>query len=560
MPTYLLPCSERIDCPGTDSPLQNISAEKPDVPVYSYVAYAHVPMPLGNGWATFDSVAVGNSTITRDDAVTTGQGIADNNAQNPPDADPSIITPPPADPDNIPPIPDGHADPNDPVTNPAIPHKKHKPHPTPPVTPPAPNTPPFSNTHVLQRYPFFPSDAQICSVACPPNIATYTYHLPAGAVQSAVSKADANKNAAQYACYVAQQNKMCLGDLPLTVCCDQPATILVPVTGPAQAVSYGVLSGLLPAGLVIDANTGLITGTPTTFGTYIFKLAADDAKANRADRLYTMSTIKITNPPVLPPGQLTQPYGCFLNILGATPPGTWLLTNGSLPPGLSLDSFNSVIAGTPTDLGDYTFTLEFDDAAGHACHKDFLITIGPYIPPSTCGTPAYKIAGYGPGVAAAIAALMPNAAPSALPEWDGVLRLNGSYYLVPSGCYAIAGKAIEIIIATTAAHITTGLTCDGGPPGYACWNRISGQCCNRYSPGVQPSLPIDTFTMQIYDGVDFVGGRNNANTPLGTYSQYDFDYCGGPSAIIVQDAAGIICVTGTAQEIPIQTLLTVVSL
>lgn len=60
---------------------------------------------------------------------------------------------------------------------------------------------------------------------------------------------------------------------------------------------------------------------------------------------------------VLPPGYLTQAYS---NVWTFNVPTTITLTSGSLPPGLSLVTVSSTqveITGTPTVLGNYTFTL-----------------------------------------------------------------------------------------------------------------------------------------------------------------------------------------------------------
>ena len=387
MPTTILPCAEAITCPGSDSPILNISAEAPDLLQFWAVVYAHKPNPIGLGYGTFDGVAVGVSDQSQQDANTNATTVVNNNVNNPAPADPSPITPPPADPNNIPPIPQGHPDPTNPITNQQVPLQRPPLLPPPPISPPTANTPPFSQTHPNSRYTFYPSDPQTCAVPCPTD-GSYFYTLPAKAIYSAVSVDEANKSAAKYACAVAASYPMCLGDIPAKLCCDQPTYFAIPVHGPRPATGFVVAApGILPMGLTLNAGTGIISGVPTTQGVFGFSIKAFDSLGNYSERTYVLTTVKITNAQVLPAATVGSSYLCVLNELGATLPTEWTVTSGSLPPGLSLDIYTGQITGTPpltidglpNPGGDYTFEVTMQDATNPplACRKTFILGVAP---------------------------------------------------------------------------------------------------------------------------------------------------------------------------------------
>lgn len=61
---------------------------------------------------------------------------------------------------------------------------------------------------------------------------------------------------------------------------------------------------------------------------------------------------------------------------GGTPPYSWALTSGTLPPGLGLSS-DGVLSGTPTALGNFVFTVGVSDSGGAGSSASLALNIAP---------------------------------------------------------------------------------------------------------------------------------------------------------------------------------------
>ncbi len=152
-----------------------------------------------------------------------------------------------------------------------------------------------------------------------------------------------------------------------------PATLLNGTVGTAynQTVSatggtgcgFQVSAGALPTGLLLNSQTGAISGTPTAAGVFNFTIRASCASACTAPRAYTVTINPsgcptITLPALPATGAVGSPYAGSL--AGTTPAGTYnfTVTAGSLPPGVTLNHIFKVVSGTPTTAGTYNFTIK----------------------------------------------------------------------------------------------------------------------------------------------------------------------------------------------------------
>lgn len=78
---------------------------------------------------------------------------------------------------------------------------------------------------------------------------------------------------------------------------------------------------------------------------------------------------------------LGVPFNFSLSAYGGKQPYTWTLGTGTPPPGLSMNTVTGVISGTPTQIGDYSFTYVVTDASASPVSQITSGHISVYISP-----------------------------------------------------------------------------------------------------------------------------------------------------------------------------------
>jgi hypothetical protein len=152
----------------------------------------------------------------------------------------------------------------------------------------------------------------------------------------------------------------------------QPYSETLSVSGGSWGDTYtfSITSGSLPPGLSLNGSTGVISGTPTTAGTYSFTTKVVDKNGSSATATCTV-TVK-TQPVELQQGncgqyaQTGQGYSGTWQATGGQGQYHYSISNGSLPPGLSLNSQTGTISGTPTQSGTWVYTGKVTDSAGNS--------------------------------------------------------------------------------------------------------------------------------------------------------------------------------------------------
>ena len=177
--------------------------------------------------------------------------------------------------------------------------------------------------------------------------------------------------------------KSVAGSIKLTA---TPGTYPVKTTG-----GWALSAGTLPTGMTLNANSGVISGTPTTFGKYSFTIqVTDDAGASSTKNF----TIEVTGAPtidntVLPGAAIDNAYSADLNatvaavtapLVAATIPATGAWSVAGLPEGLTFNADTGVISGTPKETGTTDLIITVRDSKGLTATKTIPLVVA--TPPS----------------------------------------------------------------------------------------------------------------------------------------------------------------------------------
>jgi len=145
--------------------------------------------------------------------------------------------------------------------------------------------------------------------------------------------------------------------------------------------------GALPPGLTL-LSTGDISGIPTSAGTYYFRILVADTGSHSGEHDYTFVVSPVggsgfaIDTPTLAPAALGIAYVATFAVRGGQAPYTWSLSSGRLPPGLTFNAANGLIAGSPTTTGSFPFTIQLMDGLRNVTTKQYtlVVTASPALP------------------------------------------------------------------------------------------------------------------------------------------------------------------------------------
>jgi len=151
----------------------------------------------------------------------------------------------------------------------------------------------------------FGNSQATCDAECPDTTCPQTAIVAPGTVVSAW-QADANARAESLACQQADDLLICfLTTSPLTAGnVDAPYSAQIVTFGGTHTPTFSIVAGSLPPGLVLDASSGFITGTPTTAASYGFtvRLTTPTSTCERAFSITVNGSCGVTTDWCLDPG------------------------------------------------------------------------------------------------------------------------------------------------------------------------------------------------------------------------------------------------------------------
>jgi len=141
------------------------------------------------------------------------------------------------------------------------------------------------------------------------------------------------------------------------------------------APTWSVLSGTLPAGITLNSTTGVLSGTTTADGVYVFVVSAHNSTSPDATQSFTLN---IDAPPAITSANNTTftegVAGSFSVTTTGTPTPTTTVTSGSLPGGVTL-STAGLLSGTPAVNGVFSFVITAHNGVSPDDTQNFTLTI-----------------------------------------------------------------------------------------------------------------------------------------------------------------------------------------
>ena len=177
-------------------------------------------------------------------------------------------------------------------------------------------------------------------------------------------------------------------DLPLSIITPTLAPWVVNVPAYSQRLTgagglppyrWSVTSGVLPHGLILGIDTGIISGTPTSVTQPLLTITVIDADNRSFVKTYILDIANplLLSPATLPRGMVGELYTMALPVSGGTPPYSLWQTSGTFPGGVILGSATGVLNGTPSTSGSFDYSVIVYDSFGRVSTATYTLVVDP---------------------------------------------------------------------------------------------------------------------------------------------------------------------------------------
>ncbi len=155
-------------------------------------------------------------------------------------------------------------------------------------------------------------------------------------------------------------------------------------------------------GLTLNATTGVLSGTPTTTGTFTSTITASNGVTPAATQAFSLTVNTSAVAPTITSASSTTfstgSAGTFTVTATGTPAPTFSET-GTLPSGVTLNSTSGVLSGTPAagTAGSYPITITASNGVTPAATQAFTLNVGPGTNGETVPNAAQAQSPFSPG-------------------------------------------------------------------------------------------------------------------------------------------------------------------
>ncbi|MFC1661301.1 putative Ig domain-containing protein, partial [Gemmatimonadota bacterium] len=155
----------------------------------------------------------------------------------------------------------------------------------------------------------------------------------------------------------------------------QPYAATLRATGGDGSFLWSFTGGTPPPGITLNPSTGVLSGTPTLGGTFLFTVQVSSAGTTATTdlRIVVFAGLTVTTAS-LPDGAVGGYYSVSLTASGGDTPLIWSIVTGAVPPGLSFAS-NGSITGYPTTVGLSNFTVRVQSGDGQIADAALSINV-----------------------------------------------------------------------------------------------------------------------------------------------------------------------------------------